>query len=63
MGTTRMSNDPKLGVTDANGRVHSVENLFIGGSSLFPTGGWQHPTFTIIAMALRQAEFLASGSH
>lgn len=60
MGTTRMSNDPKHGVTDANGRVHSLENLFIGGSSLFPTSGWQSPTFTIIALALRQADFLAS---
>jgi len=60
IGTTRMSNDPRHGVTDANGRVHSLENLFIGGSSLFPTAGWQHPTFTIIALALRQAQFLHS---
>jgi hypothetical protein len=59
-GTTRMSDDPKSGVTDANGRVHSLENLFIGGSSLFPTSGWQNPTFTIVALALRQADFLAS---
>jgi len=60
MGTTRMADDPRHGVTDANGRVHSLENLFIGGSSLFPTAGWQHPTFTIIALALRQADFLHS---
>ncbi len=60
MGTTRMSNDPRNGVTDANGRVHSLENLFIGGSSLFPTGGWQNPTLTIVALALRQADFLVS---
>jgi choline dehydrogenase-like flavoprotein len=60
MGTTRMANDPKNGVTDANGRVHSLENLFIGGSSLVPTGGWQNPTFTIMALALRQADHLAS---
>ncbi|MEZ5571594.1 MAG: GMC family oxidoreductase [Halioglobus sp.] len=60
MGTTRMSNDPKQGVTDANGRVHSLENLFIGGSSLFPTGGWEHPTFTIVTLALRQADYLAA---
>ena len=38
MSTTLMSNDPQQGVTDANSRVHSRENLFIGGSSLFPTG-------------------------
>lgn len=60
MGTTRMSNDPKTGVTDANGRVHSLENLYIGGSSLFPTGGWQNPTFTIMALALRLADHLTA---
>ena len=59
IGTTRMSDDPKSGVTDKHGRVHSVENLFVGGSSLFPTSGWQHPTFTIVALALRQAEYLS----
>lgn len=58
MGTTRMSQDPRHGVTDVNGRVHALENLFMGGASLFPTGGWQHPTFTIVALALRQSEFL-----
>ncbi|MDX1736421.1 MAG: GMC family oxidoreductase [Halioglobus sp.] len=58
MGTTRMSREPADGVTDIHGRVHSVDNLFVSGSSLFPTGGWQNPTFTIIALALRQAEHL-----
>lgn len=60
MGTTRMSNDPRQGVTDANGRVHSLENLYIGGGSLFPTGGWQNPTFTIMALALRLADYLTA---
>ena len=39
MGTTRMSDDPRRGVTDGWGRVHSLSNLHIAGSSLFPTGG------------------------
>jgi choline dehydrogenase-like flavoprotein len=60
MGTTRMANDPKQGVTNANCRVHSLENLFIGGSSLYPTGGWEHPTFTIVTLALRLADHLAA---
>lgn len=60
IGTTRMSDDPRQGVTDANGKVHSLDNLFVAGSSLFPTGGWQNPTFTIFALALRLAEFLHS---
>jgi choline dehydrogenase-like flavoprotein len=57
-GTTRMADDPKKGVTDRNARVHGVENLFITGGGLYPTAGWQHPTLTIFALALRLASFL-----
>jgi choline dehydrogenase-like flavoprotein len=59
-GTTRMSDDPKRGVTDRNGRVHGVENLYVSGGSLFPTAGWQHPTLTIFALALRLAQHLSA---
>lgn len=59
MGTTRMSDDPKCGVTDAFGRVHGVENLFVVGSSVFPTSGWANPTLTIAALALRTSERLS----
>ncbi|MBW2416928.1 MAG: GMC family oxidoreductase [Deltaproteobacteria bacterium] len=58
-GTTRMSDDPKQGVTDRNGKVHGVENLYLCGGSLFPTAGWQHPTLTIFALSLRLADHLA----
>ena len=58
IGTTRMADDSRQGVTDANGKVHSLKNLYIGGSSLFPTGGWQNPTFTIVALALKLAEHI-----
>jgi hypothetical protein len=58
MGTTRMHADPTQGVVDANCRVHGVANLFIAGSSTFPTGGYANPTLTIIALALRLAEHL-----
>lgn len=58
MGTTRMHNDPKQGVVDANCRVHGTRNLFIAGSSVFPTCGYENPTLTIVAMALRLAEHL-----
>jgi choline dehydrogenase-like flavoprotein len=57
-GTTRMSDDPKRGVTDGDGRVHDVPNLYVAGSSLFPTAGYAHPTFTITALALRLADHL-----
>ena len=59
MGTTRMANDPRSGVTDGWGRVHGLPNLHIAGSSLFPTGGWANPTLTILALALRTADRIA----
>jgi len=58
MGTTRMHPDPRHGVVDADCRLHGVDNLYIAGSSVFPTGGWSNPTLTIIALALRLAEHL-----
>lgn len=59
MGTTRMSADPKYGVVDRNCRVHGTDNLYIAGSSVFPTGGGANPTTTIVALALRLGEHLA----
>ena len=58
MGTTRMHNDPKQGVVDADGRMHGVGNLFIAGPSVFPTGGYANPVLTIIALSLRLADYL-----
>lgn len=58
MGTTRMHPDPKQGVVDADCRVHGVENLYVAGSSVFPTAGRPNPTFTIGALALRLADYL-----
>jgi choline dehydrogenase-like flavoprotein len=56
MGTTRMHNDPKQGVVDANCQVHGISNLFLAGSSVFPTGGFANPTLTIVALAIRLAD-------
>jgi choline dehydrogenase-like flavoprotein len=58
MGTTRMAADPERGVVDADCRVHSSDNLYVLGSSVFPTGGYANPTFTIVALALRLADHL-----
>lgn len=57
-GATRMSNDSKRGVVDRNLRVHSVKNLYVCGSSVFPTNSYVSPTFTIAALAARLAEHL-----
>ena len=60
MGTTRMSADPARGVTDGNARVHGLANLYVAGSSLFPTSGWANPTLTILALSFRLADHLAA---
>lgn len=58
MGTTRMHVDPRRGVVDANCRVHGMANLYIAGSSVFPTAGLANPTLTIVALALRLADHI-----
>ena len=58
MGTTRMHEDPMLGVVDVNCRVHGMSNLYVAGSSVFPTGSANNPTLTIVALALRLADHL-----
>lgn len=58
MGTTRMSDDPHQGVVDRDCRVHGMSNLFVAGSSVFPTAGSGTPTLTIVALALRLADRL-----
>jgi choline dehydrogenase-like flavoprotein len=58
IGTTRMSDDPRAGVVDQNCAVHGMDNLYVAGSSVFPTAGHANPTLTIIALALRLADHL-----
>ncbi len=57
-GTTRMSASPKDGVVDPNCRVHGVDNLYVVGSSTFPTTGHFNPTLLIVALAARLADHL-----
>ena len=59
LGTARMSTDPADGVVDAFGQAHDVANLFIADGSVFTTGAAANPTLTIVALAMRQAEYLA----
>jgi choline dehydrogenase-like flavoprotein len=57
-GTTRMSASPSSGVVDADLRVHGIDNLYVTGSSVFPTVGHANPTLLIVALAARLAERL-----
>ncbi len=59
MGTCRIG-APGEGVVDPDLRHLEIENLFVAGSSAFPTYGPVHPTLTIAALALRLGELLAS---
>ena len=60
MGGTRMHSDPEQGVVDEHGRMHQLDNLYLAGSSVFPTSvGYANPTFTIIQLALRLADHLS----
>jgi choline dehydrogenase-like flavoprotein len=58
IGTARMSTDPAQGVVDPDLKVHSVANLYVGGSAVFPTSGANPPTLTIVALALRLGDHL-----
>ncbi|MGH3665395.1 MAG: GMC family oxidoreductase, partial [Egibacteraceae bacterium] len=62
MGTTRMHRDARQGVVDAQGRVHAMANLYVTGSSVFPTAGYANPTLTLVALALRLADHLRDSS-
>jgi len=56
MGTTIMGEDPANSVVDADCRCHDHPNLFIGGLSVFSTGGTVNCGLTIAALALRLAD-------
>lgn len=58
IGTTRMNIDKRRGVVDRDSRVHGLENLFVAGSSVFPTSGAAPPTLTVVALALRLASHI-----
>jgi choline dehydrogenase-like flavoprotein len=60
MGALRMSAYPEDGIVDRNMRVHTVDNLYVAGSGVYPTSGHPNPTLTIVALALRLADHLQS---
>ena len=59
MGGCRMGTDPRKSVVNSFGQTHEVKNLFIADASIFVTASEKNPTNTILALALRGAEYLA----
>ena len=59
IGTTRMGTDERTSVVNAQCQVHSVSNLFIACSAVFPTSSQANPTLTLIALSLRLGHTLA----
>ena len=59
LGTNRMSAEAKDGVVNKHGQSHDISNLFVSDGSQFTTGAAENPTLTIVALALRQADFIA----
>jgi len=60
MGTTRMHDDARQGVVDADCRVHGLDNLYIAGSAAFATSAAPNPTLTLVALTIRLADHLKS---
>lgn len=60
LGTNRMSKNASEGVVNGFGQSHDIDNLFISDGSQFTTGGAENPTLTIVALAIRQADYIAS---
>jgi choline dehydrogenase-like flavoprotein len=59
LGTNRMSEKPADGVVNKHGQAHDIANLFVSDGSVFTTGGAENPTLTIVALAIRQGEYIA----
>ena len=59
MGTNRMSENPRDGVVNRWGQTHDIKNLFVSDGSQFVSSGAENPTLTIVALAIRQAEYIA----
>jgi choline dehydrogenase-like flavoprotein len=60
MGTCRMTASPGDGVVDPHLMIHGTDNVFVCGSSVFPSGGAANPTLTITALAQRLGIHLAT---
>lgn len=63
IGLTRMAASPADGVVDADARVHGTDNLYVASAAVFPRASQANPTLSIVALALRLADHLATSVH
>ncbi|MFQ5667038.1 MAG: GMC family oxidoreductase N-terminal domain-containing protein [Candidatus Binatia bacterium] len=60
MGTCRMGEDPQRAVVNSYCRAHAVPNLFITDASALPTSVSVDPSWTIMTIASRAADYIAN---
>jgi choline dehydrogenase-like flavoprotein len=58
LGACRQSANPHDGVCNKFGQTHDIKNLFISDGSQFTTSAAENPTLTIVALAIRQADYI-----
>ena len=59
LGTCRMGDNPKTSVLNKWSQCHDIKNLYVVDGASFVSAGWQNPTMTIVALAMRASEYLA----
>ena len=55
-----MSDNARIGVVDSNGRIHAMDNLYVGGSSINPTIDHASPTLLAVMLIQRLARKLVN---
>ena len=59
LGGVRMGSDPKTSVLNANCQAHDCKNLFVADGGPFVTQADKNPTWTILALSWRTADYIA----
>ena len=60
IGGTRIGNDPKTSVVNKDLKLHTMNNVFICGSSVFPSGGHANPTLSIVQLSLKLGDHISN---
>ncbi|KKB11765.1 hypothetical protein VE25_11380 [Devosia geojensis] len=58
-GTARMGTDATSSIVDPDLVCHDIPNLSVMSAAVFPSAGSANPTFTLLALALRHADYLS----